>query len=949
MLAKILTETVHVVARCGNCLHGDRENAQQPLTVHSDKHPLRPVSAAEEERFSSSFLPFLIYNVCMTDALLKTKLHIPNLRPSLVPRPRLIEKLNQGLQTGGRLTLISASAGFGKTTVLSEWITSCRKPVAWLSLDERDSDPLRFIAYLVAALQTLALSEVEGIRVEIGKSLLTAVQSHEPPQIETILTTLINEISSISDHFLLILDDYHAIDSQTVDQSLAFLIEHQPPQMHLVIATREDPSLPLSRLRARGQLTELRTADLRFNSSEAAVFLNQVMGLTLSPQEIAALETRTEGWIAGLQLAALSMQGQQDVTSFIKSFTGSHHFVMDYLVEEVLQRQTENIQTFLLCTSILERLCGPLCDAVLAESNTSGQESLEYLEHANLFLMPLDDERRWYRYHHLFGDLLRKRLGHSLTPENIAGLHIRASQWCEDSGLELEAFRHATAANDIERAERLMESKRLPLHFRGTVNTILAWLASLPESVLDARPLLRVRSATMALTAGQTTGVEEKLQAAEKVLINAELDPRSRDLIGQIACARATLAVTQYQPETVIIQARRALEYLLPEDLPFRFTAHWALSVAYNFQGDRAAAGRALAEALSISQMSESMFSTILAVLQLGRLQELENQLQQAAETYRRVLEMVGEQPQPNASDAHLGLARIYYEWNDLETAEQHGQQALSLARQFDRVLDRFVLCEVFLARLKMAQDDVDDATAMLAQTEQSARQQNFVQRLPEIAATQVLVLLRQGKIAAAAQLAGQYELPLSRVRVLIAQGNPSAALAALEPLCQQAEARCWADLRLSTKVLQSIALHVSEERDKSMRVLGEALALAEPGGFIRLFADEGAPMAELLAAATVQGIRPDYVNKLLSAFEAEKDERPFPATPASASLVEPLSQRELEVLRLIAQGLSNKEIGERLFLALDTVKGHNRRIFEKLQVQRRTEAILRARELDLL
>jgi LuxR family maltose regulon positive regulatory protein len=880
--------------------------------------------------------------------LLKTKLYIPPTRPELVSRSRLIERLNAGLHR--KLTLISAPAGYGKTTLVSEWVAGCERLTAWLSLDGGDNDSTRFLAYLVAALQTIAAN--------IGEGVLGVLQSPQPPPTESILTALLNEITTIPDNFVLVLDDYHVIDAKLVDNALTFLLEHLPPQMHVVIATREDPNIPLARYRAGGQLNELRVADLRFTPSEAAGFLNQVMGLNLSAEDIAALETRTEGWIAGLQLVAISMQGHKDTTSFIESFTSSHHFVLDYLVEEVLQCQSENIQTFLLRTSILDRLCGPLCDAVLLDPAACGQETLEYLEHANLFLIPLDDERHWYRYHHLFSDLLRKRLGHSLTPENIAGLHIRASQWYEDHGLETEAFQHAAAANDIERAERLMEGKGIPLHLRGAVNAILAWLASLPESVLNARPLLRVRSATMALTAGQTTGVEEKLQAAEKALKNAEFDPQTRDLIGQIAVARATLAVTQYQPETVIIQARRALEYLLPENLRFRFTANWALSTAYQLQGDRAAAGRALAEALSISQTSASMFSTILAVIHLGRLQELENQLYQAAETYRRVLQMVSDQPQPNASDAYLGLARIYYEWNDLGAAEQHGQQGLLLARQFDRVLDRFILCEVFLARLKLAQGDADGAAAMLAQTEQSVRQKNFILRLPEIAAVQVLVLLRQGDVAAAARLVETHDLPISQARIYLARGDISKALALLSPLRRQMEAKGWQDEWLRAMVLEAIALRAHGEKDKAAQLLGDALALAEPGGFIRLFVDEGEPMRltisdfRLLIEKQLRGQDHKllgYVDKLLAAFEQPAAMPQSKVEDPKSTMLEPLSQRELEILKLIDRGLSNRDISERLFLALDTVKGHNRRIFEKLQVQRRTEAIARARELGLL
>ena len=906
----------------------------------------------------------------MSTPTLATKLYIPPPRPKVVLRPRLIERLNEGLRQnqgfGRKLTLISAPAGFGKTTLVSEWVAGCGCPIAWLSLDDGDNDPTRFLTYLVAALQTLALSKVEGLalsKVEgiapsVSAGVLAALQSPQPPPTETLLTALLNEIAAFPDDFILVLDDYHLIEAKPVDDALAFLVEHLPPQMHLVIVTREDPQLPLARLRARGQLTELRAADLRFTPAEAADFLNQVMGLSLSAENIAALETRTEGWIAGLQLAAISMRGHasRDVTSFIKSFTGSHHFVLDYLVEEVLGQQTESVQTFLLRTSILDRMCGPLCDAVLGSPDASGQAILEYLEHANLFSVPLDSERHWYRYHHLFGDLLRQRLGQSLTLGEIAEYHIRASQWYEDNGLEFEAFRHATAANDVERAERLMEGKGIPLHFRGAVSTILAWLASLPKSVLDARPLLWVRSATMALTAGQTTGVEEKLQAAEDALKNADLDPQTRDLIGQIACARATLAVTRYQPEAMIIQAHRALEHLLPENLRFRFTANWALSTAYQLQGDRAAASRALSEALAISQTFASTFSTILATTHLGRLQELANQLNRAAETYRRVLQMVGDQPGPSANDAYLGLARISYEWNDLEVAQQYARQSLQLARQYDRVIDRYIISDIFLARLKLAQGDVAGAAAMLEETEQAVRQNNFVQRMPEVAAARVLTLLRQGDTAAAARLVQTHDLPISQARVLLAQGDAARALALLSPLRRQMEAKSWQDERLRVTVLEAIALYAHREKGMAVQLLGDALALAEPGGFIRLFVDEGSPMAQLLSEAAARWVMPDYIGKLLAAFQGATSDEGQTTGLSSAvtrsdlpSLVEPLSQRELEILQLIAQGLSNREIGERLFLALDTVKGHNRRIFGKLQVQSRTEAIARARELGLL
>ncbi|MGI8553025.1 MAG: LuxR C-terminal-related transcriptional regulator, partial [Dehalococcoidia bacterium] len=499
----------------------------------------------------------------MTTPILATKLYIPPPRPNVVLRPRLIERLNEGLNR--KLTLISAPAGFGKTSLVSDWLIGCERAAAWLSLDEGDHDPLRFLMYLVAALQTIAPN--------MGERVLGVLQSPQPLSIDAILTTLLNDMTIISNHFVLVLDDYHVIDAKPVDHALTFLLERLPPQMHLVIVTREDPHLPPARLRVRGQLTELRVTDLRFSFPESAGFLNQVMGLNLSAEDVAALETRTEGWIAGLQLAAISMQGHHDATSFITAFTGSHHFVMDYLVEEVLQQQPESVQTFLLRTSILERLCGPLCDAVVLEPTAPGQATLELLEHANLFIVPLDNERRWYRYHHLFADLLRQRLqrGNVASPGeeggDVAELHRRASQWYEDHGLELDAFRHAAAANDLEPAERLIEGKEIdgkgmPLHFCGALAPVLNWLESLPTTALDARPSLWTAFASTLFATGQTTRVEQTLQAAEAALQGAEPDDKTRDLIGRTAAIRASLAVNQSQVELIIAQSRRALENL---------------------------------------------------------------------------------------------------------------------------------------------------------------------------------------------------------------------------------------------------------------------------------------------------------------------------------------------------------------------------------------------------
>ncbi|MFD0677980.1 MULTISPECIES: LuxR C-terminal-related transcriptional regulator [unclassified Paenibacillus] len=890
----------------------------------------------------------------MSTPIVFTKLFIPPPRPNVVIRPRLIDCLNEGMQR--KLTLISAFAGCGKTTLVSEWLAGCSQPAAWLSLEEGDNDPACFLTYLFAAVQTIA--------PDIGKGVFALLRSPQLPPIESIITALLNEITAIPDHFVLVLDDYHVIDSRAIDKAIAFLLEHMPQQMHLVISTREDPRLPLARLRVRDQLTEVRGADLRFTSTEAAEFLGSVMGLNLSPENIALLESRTEGWIAGLQLAALSMQGHEDPASLIQTFTGSHHFVLDYLIEEVLQLRPESIQTFLLHTSILDRMCGPLCDAVLCRKageqqapSASGQETLEYLERANLFIVPLDNERRWYRYHHLFADLLRKRLHQSVTSKirdierDVAELHIRASTWYEDNGLEIEAFHHAAAANDIQRAARLVEGKGMPLLFRGAVAPVLNWLDSMRNEDLDARPSLWVMYASALLMAGQMTRVEQKLQAAEKALQGAEQDDKIRDLIGHIAAIRATLAVSKHQAETIIAESRRALDYLHPDNLPVRTATTWTLGYAYQLQGDRASAGKAYAEALSISQMIGHVIINIMAALGLGNIYEAENQLCEAAETYRQVLNMAGDSPLPAVCEAHLGLARICYEWNNLDAAMQHGQRSVQLAKQFEQS-DRVVAGDVFLARLKLAKGEVSGAAAILAKAEPIARLQNFASQLPHIAAAQVLVMLHQhqGNLAAAAHLAQKHELYMSQARIHLAQGDASAALALLE----QAETKGWADERLKVMVLQAVALHEHGEKFKAVQMLADALTMAEPGGFIRIFLDEGIPMLRLLLeAAAAHEVMPSYLGKLLTEFEAEepKNGTKFSqqlAQPAKF-LMEPLSRRELEVLQLIAQGLSNREISERLFIALTTVKGHNRIIFDKLQVKRRTEAVACARKLGLL
>ncbi|MBK9714990.1 MAG: AAA family ATPase [Kouleothrix sp.] len=916
----------------------------------------------------------------MSMPILTTKLYLPLPRPNAVLRSRLIARLNAGMHR--KLTLLAAPAGFGKTTLVSTWlaartedrgmgterVSSSLSPqpsalstrVAWLALDEADNDPTRFLTYLVAALQTITPT--------IGAGVFGRLQSAQPPPTELILTALLNDLSILPDHVVLVLDDYHVIDTTSVDTAITFLLEHLPPNMHLVITTREEPALPLARLRARDQLTELRDTDLRFSAAEAAAFLNRVMALNLSAEAIAALEERTEGWIAGLQLAALSMQGQHDATRFIASFTGSSRYIIDYLAEEVLERQPEAVRTFLLRTSILERMCGPLCDAVLNVSSdaaplagspqsNSSQAMLEKLERSNLFIVPLDNQRRWYRYHQLFADLLRQRLYQKIaaSPRNerdgLAELHQRASQWCEEHGLEIEAFQYAAAAGDVERAERLIEGAGVPLHFRGAGTAVLHWLQSLPKAVLDARPSLWVMYASaLFFVAHQQSAVEEKLQAAEAALHGAEADDKTRGLIGRIASLRATVAIIQHDATTIIAQSRRALEHLPPNRLPARIAASYTLGYAYQLQGDRAAASQTYADVIASSQSFGASIYTTAATLGLGQLQEADNQLHLAAETYQRVRVLAGDPPQPIAGEAHLGLARIAYQWNDLQAAEQHGRQCLHLTQQMEST-DTFASYAVFLARLRLAQADLPGAIAVLDDAEAFVRRHHFMFRMPDIAAAQVLVLLRQGDLAAAAHLARTHELPICQARILLADGDAAAALAVLDPVRQQAEARTWADEQLTVMVLEAIAHHMHGEADKAMHVLGTALALAKPGGLVRLFVDEGVTMARLLYKALARGSEGAYIRRLLAAFPVAEPEH-APSAPMSgpdSEWVEPLSAREREVLQLIAEGLSNQAIAARLYLSLHTVKVHARNIYAKLAVANRTQAVARGRALGIV
>ena len=926
----------------------------------------------------------------MSTPILATKLYIPPPRPDRVVRQRLIERLNEGLAR--KLTLVSAPAGFGKTTLICEWVADLERPIAWLSLDNQDSDITRFLTYVVAALQTLSLSGAEGSASSFGQEVLALLQSPQPPPIETTLTVLLNELAVSPDDFILVLDDYHDLDAVPIDQALAFLLEHLPPQMHLVIATREDPQLPLARLRAQSQLTELRATDLRFTPDEAADFLNQVMALHLSSDEITVLETRTEGWIAGIQLAALSMQGRADIPEFIRAFAGDHRYIVDYLVEEVLQRQPEHVRAFLLRTSILDRLSGPLCDAV-----TAGEESsllLEELERGNLFVVPLDDKRNWYRYHPLFADVLRAHLRED-EPDRESVLHQRASDRCERNGLRADATCHAFAAQDFERAAGLIELAWPQMDRNFQTAAWLGWVKALPDELIGARPVLcaaigwaylqhgeleaaetRLQDAAQWLATDTATSEQAERSAAEMVVVDEE---QFRSLPATIAMARAYLAQARGDVPGAVAYGQRALD-LLPEDdhLQRGITAA-LLGVAYWERGDLEAARRTLADGMENMRIGGNILFAIRGAYALADILLAQGRLREAIRTYERSLLLAAQQGKRalrGTADLHLRLSELYREQNNVRAAEEHLLRSEDLGEQGASPHWTYRLCRA-QARVKTAQGKLDDALDLLDEAER-LYVRTPVPDVRPVAALKARVWIAQGKLTEALGWANTQSLSvdddlsylrefehLTFARLLIARytsaGREDAignALTLLDRLLSAAEAGGRDGSALEILVLQALAHEAQDDIPSALAPLERALALAEPEGYVRLFVDEGPSMERLLSEAVARGMMPDYAGSLLALCQAEKQQSERGSTLSQVTLtaptsdqplIEPLSQRELEVLQLLGQGLSNREISERLYLALSTVKGHNRNIYAKLQVQRRTQAVARARELGLL
>ncbi|HEX6554322.1 MAG TPA: LuxR C-terminal-related transcriptional regulator [Ktedonobacteraceae bacterium] len=897
------------------------------------------------------------------DPLLASKLHPPRPRTQLVRRARLHKLLQQGMERA--LTLVSAPAGFGKTTLVANFLAESDTPVAWLSLEPEDNDPVRFLSYLIAALQRLD--------PQVGTAVLPLLQAPRSAPLERVLALVINDlIAGAPRDFALVLDDYHVITTEAIHRVLIFLLGHLPAPMHLIIATRADPPLLLAGLRARGQLTEVRAADLRFATDEVSAFLREVMHLDLEAWAIAALEHRTEGWIAGLQLAALSLQGGIDVSTFLAAFSGSHRFVLDYLSEEVLSRQPAAVQTFLLHTCILEQLSGALCDAVTGQEGS--QAMLEALDRANLFVVALDEERGWYRYHHLFAEVLKSRLQQAEAPL-VAELHRRASAWYEQHEMQALAIEHALAAPDFERATRLIEQHGISFALRGQVHTMLGWLNALPEAVVRRHARLGLYSASMLLFTNQVEAAETRLQEIEQGLQGTVPAEQDRVIRGQIAFIRANLLRSCGDLARGLALIRQALELLPETEERFRLPALVGVASSYLVSGDVTPTAEHVAVATVASlRASDDLFALLQSITCLARLQGLQGQLRRAASTYGEAVRLFpgqgGLQSLLGSPAYYFGLGDLLREWNELDAAERHLVDGMDLIRGTLTVFaDEVTLGYLALARLQQARGEYRQALATLDAFMDLAQERHFVPHLlARGRAVRAQVELAQDNLAAALRWADGSGLSLADedlsypreqeylalVRVRIAQGREDLArpflqeaLGLLDRLLQDADAKARLGSALEILVLRALALSVRGDRKQALTTLEQALTRAEPEGYVCLFVDEGGPMRSLLRETQACGIAPNYVAQLLSAFGGQHVSGP--AVPAGSALVEPLTEREREVLDLLSTGASNSEIARSLVVSPGTVKKHVYNICGKLGTQRRTQAVARARELNLL
>ena len=912
------------------------------------------------------------------DGLLATKLYLPRLQPGFIARPRLTGRLDEG--PAGGLVLVCAPAGFGKTALLADWVRRGRRPAAWLSLDQGDNDPARFWRHVIAAL--------ERVRPGTAGQLAPLLGPPPPPAFDGLVTALINELDGQpgAGEMLLILDDYHLIDAQPVHASLGFLLEHQPAGLRVVLASRADPLLGLARLRGRGQLAELRAAELRFTVEETAALLCQAVGTALPEAAVAMLTARTEGWVAGLQLASLSLRQHSDVAGFVATFSGSHRYVLDYLTEEVLGRQPDEVRSFLLETSVLERLSGGLCDAVTGRPG--GQAMLERLERANLFLVPLDEVRGWWRYHQLFADLLRARLQREL-PERVPALHRNAAAWQGEHGLADAAVGHALAAGDAAWAVRLVEQEADALLMRSEGATLRRWLEALPAELVGCRPRLCLAQARLAILSRRVEGVDALLDAAERAwedtpaIADEPYEPsvgHAASLLANvpatIALERAILAELGGDGERTAALASQALALLGAGEWTLASLARTHLAVAEWLSGRLPQAESAFAASAARWRATGEPFPAAWSSYQLGEVQRAQGRLGAALETYQRALEITAASSRPAlpaAGIAHVGLAEVAYQRGELEVALGHLTEGIALSRQLAYTQPLATGLAV-LAWIRQAEGDHAGALEAIGEAELVAAAPGVASLLNPVPAQRARLLLAQGDLAAATAWTKQRGLGaddrpsyarepehLVLARVLLAHGRPEQACELLERLQGLAVAQQRAGSRIEIQALQALALAAIAEEASAVTALAQAFTLARPEGYVRLFADEGAPMAALLARliatqrtqqTAADGVPLAYLGRVVRAFgqaTAATGPRGRAGTIVVAGLVGPLSDRELEVLHLLAAGKPNQQIAEELVVALNTVKKHVAHILDKLGAANRTEATARARELGLL
>ena len=897
----------------------------------------------------------------MSIPVLLTKLFVPETRPELVSRSGLIEKLNDGLFR--KLTLISAPAGFGKTTVVMDWGSNLQREsppdspikIAWYSLDVGDNDPRRFLTYLIAALNQIYKKD------SFGETSLSMLDSPQSPSSETVLTLLINEISAIPDKIVFVLDDYHLIESQPVHDALAYLIENLPTQLHMVITTREDPPIQLSRLRARNQLSEIRAIDLCFTAPETAEFLNRVMGLKLSSEDISALNARTEGWIAGLQLAAISIQGSEDASSFIRSFTGSNRLILDYLIEEVLLQQKKDIQTFMLQTAFLDRLTGSLCNAVTGQEN--GQETLEILERSNLFIIPLDHERRWYRYHHLFADLLHQRLVQS-KPEQLSKLHKRASIWYSQQGFNVEAIDHALHGRDYERAIGLINANIESNYENVALLTLQRWLAAIPDNLTSTHPQILLLKAWYEFNTGQIEEADQSLINVTQLLETDDLldHPTRATLSGQALAIQSF--ITSLRGDYVESEqfARKALDLLPITEHAWRSGVTITLGEACAAQGLMTDAQHFRIKALQLSQSAGNPIIIMIANLNLAETLYQQGQVMKVIEICQQQMQFATDHGLADTPIIGwlLGLwGAALAEMNQLDKALELSQNGVELAEHGQ---DMFYINNSYMYRMQvlfsaMEWALVDDILQRLGQMDSLA---HWI--ISQISAWQIRIWLKEDKLDVAAQWLNEANLNIeadflyiheadfvAMARVLLALGQLDSAADLLARLQEAAEAGGRYRREIELLLLRALTEQARDNLQQAHALLEQALILGEPRNIIRTFVDEGPDLARLLYDAVKQDVMTAYVQQIIAAFPFETPQTIAKQLLPEGEWVEPLTERELEILLLVAKGLTNPDIGNRLYLSANTVKTHLRNIYGKLGVNNRTQAVARGRGLGII